>query len=83
MLEGRLELMHCGTPCFAVYGKEELLRSLIDYIASCTTLPAEVRIIGGLDVMGRMKITITGKLRDEMSLDDFQSILLNKITCSD
>ncbi|MBA7853550.1 hypothetical protein HV318_00565 [Enterobacter sp. RHBSTW-00901] len=75
--------MHSGTPCFAVYGKEEFINSLIDYIRSSTKYPAEIRIIGGLDVMGRMKIIITGKYIDEMSLDDFQSIMLKSYTHND
>ncbi|MCE1340182.1 hypothetical protein LWV32_00025 [Enterobacter asburiae] len=83
MLDGRLETMHCGTPCFAVYGKEEFINNLIDYIRSNSGLPAEIRIIGGLDVMGRMKITITGKIIDELSLEDFQLIILNNNTNSD
>ncbi|MBL5898076.1 hypothetical protein [Lelliottia amnigena] len=83
MLEGRLETMHCGTPCFAVYGKEEYIKSLIDYIRSSKTFSAEIRIIGGLDVIGRMKIIITGKVIDEVSLVDFQSMLLNSYKSSD
>ena len=83
MLEGRLETMHCGTPCFAVYGKEGFINDLIDYIRSSSKLPAEIRIIGGLDVMGRMKITITGKIIDELSQEDFQLMILNNCTSSD
>ncbi|RXJ10440.1 hypothetical protein [Lelliottia nimipressuralis] len=83
MLEGRLETMNCGTPCFAVYGKEEHINSLIDYIWNRARFSAEIRIIGGLDVMGRMKITITGKIIDSMSLDDFQLIILNSLTGSE
>ncbi|MCL6721605.1 hypothetical protein M8R21_39405 [Klebsiella sp. T2.Ur] len=83
MLEGRLETMNCGTPCFAVYGKEEYIKSLIDYIRSSSKLSAEIRIIGGLDVTGRMKITITGKIIDVLSLDDFQLMILNNCTNSD
>ncbi|HDS2226612.1 TPA: hypothetical protein QIB85_003717 [Enterobacter ludwigii] len=83
MLEGRLETMHCGKPCFAVYGKEGFINDLIDYIRSSSKLPAEIRIIGGLDVMGRMKITITGKIIDELSLEDFQLMILKNCTSSD
>ncbi|MFP2165953.1 hypothetical protein ACLEYI_13430 [Enterobacter ludwigii] len=43
----------------------------------------EIRIIGGLDVMGRMKITITGKIIDELSLEDFQLMILKNCTSSD
>lgn len=77
MLEGRLETMHCGARCFAVYGKEEVITGFIDHVRSNTVTPPDIRIIGGLDVMGRMKIAITGKIIESMSFDDFRAEVLN------
>lgn len=82
MLEGRLEGMLCGKCCFAVYGKEESICKLIDYLKNSTAVSCDVRYIGGLDVMGRMKIAVTGKITESMSLSDFQTVLINCYTPS-
>lgn len=77
MLEGRLEGMLCGKCCFAVYGKEEFISKLIDHLKNSTAVSYDVRFIGGLDVMGRTKIAITGKIIESMSLEDFRTVLIS------
>lgn len=57
MLEGRSETLHCGTMCFAVYGRDDVISSFVDYLKTSTILPVMaifIRTIGS-----RPAITLT------------------------
>lgn len=72
MLEGRSETLHCGTMCFAVYGRDEVISNFIDYLKTSANAPVEVRFIAGRDQKGRIKIAITGKIVDQLSIEAFR-----------
>lgn len=72
MLEGRSETLHCGTMCFAVYGRDDVISSFVDYLKTSANISIEVRVIAGRDPMGRIKIAITGSIVEQLSIEAFR-----------
>lgn len=72
MFEGRLETLHCGAKCFAIYGGEDILIDFVEYLKKHTTFPLDVRVIAGRDHLGRVKIAITGGTIEHLSFDAFR-----------
>ena len=83
MLEGRLETLHCGTNCFAVYGKEEILADFIEFVQRKALQPIDIRIIAGVDSLGRTKIIITGNMNDNTSFETYHLDILHNYTLID
>lgn len=70
MLEGRMETLHCGSMCFAVYGRDEVISEFLEYLY--TFAPTfDVRVIAGRDHLSRIKIVITGSSVGELSIEAF------------
>lgn len=72
MLEGRSEKLHCGSMCFAVYGSDEVIIHYVDYLKTSANTSINVRFIAGRDQNGRIKIAITGKIVEQLSIEDFR-----------
>ncbi|HFV9915716.1 TPA: hypothetical protein ACIBH9_003949 [Salmonella enterica subsp. diarizonae serovar 61:l,v:z35] len=72
MLEGRLEALHYGAKCFAVYGKDEVISDFMKYLENSVNTSIYVRIIAGRDHQGRVKIAITGKIVERLSIEVFR-----------
>ncbi|BFT83981.1 hypothetical protein GVv1_47730 (plasmid) [Enterobacter pseudoroggenkampii] len=77
MLEGKLEKLHCGSMCFAVYGKREIVSDFIEYLIASVSDKIEVRTIAGRDHLDRFKIVITGNIVTRLSIDEFRRQLID------
>lgn len=71
MLEGRSETLHCGSMCFAVYGKDEVISNFIDYLKTSAGGLLDIRVIAGRDEKGRIKVAITGNTVEPQSIEAF------------
>lgn len=71
MLEGRSETLHCGSMCFAVYGPDDVISNFVDYLKASVSSSIDVRVIGGRDKNGRIKIAITGSIVEQLSIEAF------------
>lgn len=69
MLEGKIESLHSGIKCFAVYGRDDVIMDFVEYLRMNSPAHFDVRIIAGRDHSGRIKVAITGRIRDYLSFD--------------
>lgn len=58
--------------CFAVYGSDEVIIHFVDYLKTSVNTSIYVRFIAGRDQNGRIKIAITGKIVEQLSIEDFR-----------
>lgn len=58
--------------CFAVYGRDEVISNFVDYLKASANVSVDVRLIAGRDQNGRIKIAITGKIVEQLSIEDFR-----------
>lgn len=58
--------------CFAVYGSDEVIIHFVDYLKTSANTSINVRFIAGRDQNGRIKIAITGKIVEQLSIEDFR-----------
>lgn len=72
MLEGKIESLHSGIKCFAVYGRDEVIMDFVEYLRMNAPAQFDVRIIAGRDHSGRIKIAITGGIVEHLSFDAFR-----------
>lgn len=72
MLEGKLAKLHYGAKCFVVYGKDEVISDFMKYLENYVNASIDVRIIAGRDFQGRIKIAITGKIVERLSIEVFR-----------
>ncbi|MCL6723236.1 MULTISPECIES: hypothetical protein [Enterobacter] len=72
MLEGRTEKLHCGSICFTVYGRDDVISDFVEYLNTSANAPVDVRVIAGRDHSGRIKIAITGKIVEQLSFEAFR-----------
>ena len=72
MLEGRVEILHCGTMCFTVFGRDEVLSGFVEYLNNSAHTSFDVRVIAGRDHLGRIKIAITGSIVEQFSIELFR-----------
>lgn len=74
MLEGKAEKLHCGSTCFTVYGRDDVISDFVDYLKVAAIPAIDVRIIASRDHSGRIKIMIT----ENMLLAN--NLILKKLT---
>lgn len=72
MLECKIEKLHCGSICFAVYGIDDNINFFVDYLKISVNTAFDVRVIAGRDHSGKIKIAITGDIVEQLSLETFR-----------
>ena len=72
MLEGKLEILHCGSMCFTVYGRGDIISDFIEYLKTSVDENIEVRTIAGRDQLERFKIAITGNIVTRLTIEEFR-----------
>ena len=78
MIDGKEESLISGKRCYSVSGRDEVLRMFVDNLrASDQFEDSDLRVIGGIDARGRMKIILAGHFVDEVSFQDFQKKFVN------
>lgn len=59
-------------------GKDKALRMFVDNLRTSDQFEdSDMRVIGGVDTTGRMKIILAGHFVDEVSFQDFQKKFIN------
>lgn len=78
MITGKEERLISGSRCYSVIGRDEVLRQFVDDLNACYELDmSDLRVIGGVDAIGRMKIVLSGHFVDTISFDDFKQKFVN------
>lgn len=78
MIDGKEETLISGRKCYSVTGRDEVLRAFVDQLRTSDQFEdSDLRVIGGIDARGRMKIILAGHFVDEVSFQDFQKKFIN------
>ncbi|WP_165463054.1 hypothetical protein [Atlantibacter sp.] len=74
MIVEKEETLISGSRCYSVIGQDEVLRKFIDNLnASLAFEMSDMRVIGGVDAIGRMKIVLSGQFVKSISFEDFRN----------
>lgn len=78
MIDGKEETLISGRKCYSVTGRDEVLRAFVDELRTSNQFEdSDLRVIGGVDATGRMKIILAGHFVDEVSFQDFKKKFIN------
>ncbi|MFI3035385.1 hypothetical protein ACH54D_00740 [Atlantibacter hermannii] len=81
MITGKEETLISGSRCYSVTGRDEVLRKFMDDLNACCELKnSDMRVIGGIDSSGRMKIVLAGQFVENVSFDDFKNKFVKPYT---
>jgi len=78
MIDGKEETLISGRKCYSVTGNDKALRMFVDNLRTSNKFEdSDMRVIGGIDANGRMKIILAGHFVDEVSFQDFKKKFIN------
>lgn len=73
VIKAKEEWLISGKKCYAVTGRDEVLERFVDSLGKCSYLvTTDVRIIGGKDPAGRIKIVLTGQFVSKVPFSEFK-----------
>jgi len=73
VIDSKEEWLISGKKCYAVTARDEVLERFVDSLSTCRYLaPSDLRIIGGKDPAGRIKIVLTGQFVSQVPFSEFR-----------